>query len=93
MQQSMRFQGNLATSREMPVYGASLRSNKISMRGPEICTEVLSKFESSDKKFKKFVHLSSARSRVHTSNSRNAETQRVAAFKNPEISKQNTQEI
>jgi hypothetical protein len=66
----MRIQGNLATSRELPIYGTSLRSNKISMRGPEICTEVLSKFESSDKKFKKFVHLSSARSRVHTNNNR-----------------------
>lgn len=69
----MRFQGNLATSREMPVYGASLRSNKINIRGPEICNDVLSKFESSDKKFKKFINLSSARSRVNTNNSRFAE--------------------
>ncbi len=44
MEESMRFQGNLATSRELPIYGTSLRSNKINMRGPEICTEVLSKF-------------------------------------------------
>ena len=38
-----------------------LRSNKISMRGPEICAEIMNKFEFSDKRFKKFVQNTSTK--------------------------------
>lgn len=67
MEESFKYQGNLATSMDMPVYGSNFRSNKINMRGPEICNQVLNKFESNDRKFKDFVNVSSSKSKTHDS--------------------------
>lgn len=55
----MKFHANLATSIELPVYGNQFRTNRISIRGSEVVTDALNKFDAGDKNFRMFVGSSS----------------------------------
>jgi len=81
MEESIRFN---------PV-GTSVNQNQNNMRGKEICSKVLNKFDSSNKKFKTFIKRESSKSKIKANNYKTKNEEKINKINNPLISKQPTE--